>query len=132
MYIETLHKTFNSQTNYIGFGNVLSNTEFGFIVRPSNYRNDYIQKDNQAQDYDVKQLRTFCPIFQMYENVIRNISNTHSGVFAHLFFHRYHGKKIFHGIIVISKDKKNVKLFPLRYKEKSFDILEKAKMKLVG
>lgn len=126
MIIETLHKTFNKQTNYIGLGNVLANTQRSMIVRPKNYRDMYIKEDNRAQNHDIDFIlgRDF---IRYYEKKIRELADKHNGIYVHVFHHWYNGRKIIHGIIVTttaSAKQKTICVIQTNGSRKSENILE--------
>ena len=130
MVIETLHKTFNKQTNYLGHGNVIANTQYSTIVRPSNYRSDYIDKDHQAQDYDINNLEDFCGELRHFRDNIKNMSDDNNGIYVYLLFHWHNHNKIFHGVIFGTKDKHRIITIPFNGKEKSFDVLYQSAKKI--
>lgn len=126
MIIETLHKTFNKQTNYIGIGNIIANTQLSMIVRPKNYRDMYIKEDNIAQNYDINYILG-CDFIRYYEKMIREWADKYKGVFVHVFHHWYNGRKIIHGIIVTATSSakyKKICVIQTNGSRKSANILE--------
>lgn len=60
MHIESEYKTFNKQTNYIGTGNVIANTQFSTFVRPFTETkcNGYDFQEGHLQNYDLNNIST--------------------------------------------------------------------------
>lgn len=95
MIINTLHKTFNKQTDYIGKGNVYTNTQVSSFIRAYNTREHAPRID---RDFD---LQTFSNIDIMLKRKIIELTEKET-VILYKFRHWDKTKEVIHGYIITS------------------------------
>ncbi len=98
MKIDTMHKKFNQQTNFIGPGQVVSDTQFSLIVRAWNDTEGYggtIFEPGHLQNFDLEHF--FLP-HHVNEAVKRYAK--HQAVTVYEFMHYNGDKRITHGYVI--------------------------------
>lgn len=128
MVIETGHKTFDRQTNYVGPGNVFANTMIGLYIRPFEKVdcNGFTFPQGHLFYTDMK---TFNGLHVSNDIIkeIKQLATKHNGVIFYGFFH-YNGKeRIVDGFLVTDKEYNYIKTFFSNWTQKSFLVLQECR-----
>jgi len=122
MHFESLHKTFNSQTNVISTGNCVVNTQYSSYIR--GYKetecNGLVYPEGHLQNYDLE-------IFSLrsdIRNYIREkLSGRESGILYWFFYHSK-GKRVTIGYILTTAKHFLIKKWYTLYSEKAASALD--------
>lgn len=133
MKFESAHKEFNRQTNYIGKGNVIANTQISGYVRGYHDEGkgliDYPENKRAAgvlQEFD---LSGFVHTPNYVKDYIRNTAKSDESVILYYFWYNSGGKSIPIGCVVTTGHtlgNKILKLFYIGRTTKSQDALDEA------
>lgn len=107
--LSTGFKTFDTQTNYLGTGNVCANTQHSWYIRPTYETecNGFQFKEGELFKSDIKDFR----LSSYIEKMIKEFTDKNSGSILYSFFYRKRGEDINIGYLLTSKDKSKYRTF---------------------
>lgn len=122
MMMESGHKTFDRQTNYIGTGNVFSNTQTGLFIRGYNETecNGFTFQKGELQKSDLKGW------YGMPQQVHKALSKhaTDESVILYKFFHQDgQGELIVHGYVMTTNKYELIDYFVVGPTYKSWNVI---------
>lgn len=122
MVMESGHKTFDQQTNYIGTGNVFANTQTSLYIRGYNETecNGFTFPKGELQKTDLK---GWYELPQRVHRAIREYAVDES-VILYKFFHKNSkGELVVHGYVLTSKKHELIDYIVVGPTYKSWDVI---------
>lgn len=126
MKLESLHKTFNRQTNCISTGAQIANTVYSGYIR-SYSETECNGRDfpkGHLQEYDLGWLVKEAP--EEAKNYIRQHGKDRKFI-LYVLFHWNNGRRIIHGAVITDPDYFHKKTFYLKNNLKSISVIDEAK-----
>jgi hypothetical protein len=111
MLVKTNYELFNKQTNYLGVGNVVANTQMSSFIRASyevsyDYPNIPDAKIGQFQDFDLK---PFIELNEWNKVSIKEFADENKGAILYWFFYYASKKRTTIGYLLTNKERDNYK-----------------------
>lgn len=101
MLVESNYELFNKQSNYLGTGNVIANTQVSWYIRPS-YKVDSNSKLGELQDYD---LDHFKQMNKWNKQSVKDFVDKNNGGILYWFFYVSNKKIVTIGYLLTNKEK---------------------------
>ncbi|MEM7591372.1 MAG: hypothetical protein AAF383_07605 [Cyanobacteria bacterium P01_A01_bin.83] len=107
--IDTGHKTFDRQTNTIGTGNIIANTQYGSYIRSrfNTECNRFQFAEGHLQQYDLQHFARSFRLNHYIAQRVKQSADNYNGVIFYAFFHYQRRQKIVDGFVLTKTHRDN-------------------------
>ncbi|MCT7910286.1 hypothetical protein N5912_00445 [Arcobacter lacus] len=108
--ISTGFKTFDEQSNYLGTGNVIANTQFSWYLRPTYETecNGFPFKERELFESDIKKFQL---VNSYFRKIIEDFTDKYGGSILYCFSYKKRKENVRIGYLLTSKDKSKYEVF---------------------
>jgi len=128
MHFESLHKTFNKQTQCLSTGNVWSNTQWSNYIRPS-YElecNGFTNEKGHLQNFDLESFSKM-GVNSYILNRIKELVDENKGGILYLFKHYNNNQRILDGLVLTDRQYNHIHTWELNQDYRAVDAVYKAR-----
>ncbi|MEL6499780.1 MAG: hypothetical protein AAFQ23_00035 [Cyanobacteria bacterium J06623_1] len=107
--INTGHKTFDRQTNFIGAGNVIANTQYSSYIRSRHLTecNRFEFAEGHLQQYDLQHFQKSFWLSHHLADTVKQAADSYNGVIFYALFHYQRRQKIVDGFVLTKTHRDN-------------------------